>query len=242
MVEDKTCVVGHLNPIREYPDSPLNAQKPVEVRGSPGEDCQPFLYRGKLDTWAWDKTLRKKASKEYADWLLSDLWGWQWYNTLTFTEDIHPEQADKYYRRWVRRLNENFWGKRFRRYGKGITWIRGLEFQKRGTLHFHSLFAGLPEFLNEEVNKTMRFQSMKIWEAIGNRKKKEDKILPSLYNKPSVLKRGCEAYESKTGFARVYPYKEGACEYISKYVSKGGELDIFIGSDQVKERLEININ
>ncbi|GAH98274.1 unnamed protein product, partial [marine sediment metagenome] len=123
-----------------------------------------------------------------------------------------------------------------------ITWVRGLEFQKRGTLHFHSLFAGLPEFLNEEVDKAMRFQSMKIWESIGNRGKSEDKILPSLYNKPSVLKRGCEAYESKTGFARVYPYKEGACEYISKYVAKGGELDIFIGSEQIRERLRININ
>lgn len=202
----------------------INLRKPSKVNWSGEENHKPFLLPGKFDYQSWDRVMNKEASKEYGKYLLSDIWGWQWYNTLTFQERIHPEQADRYYKRWVRKLNENFYGKRFRRKGKGITWVRGLEFQKRGVIHFHSLFMGLPDFRDEKVEKKIRHEAMKMWERIGNRGWK---------NYPGDGKR----YESKTGYARVYPYKPGACSYISKYVAKGGELDFFIGSDEMRERV-----
>ncbi len=37
-----------------------------------------------------------------------------WYLTLTFREEIHPEQANMRYMRFVRRLNEAIYGKRYR--------------------------------------------------------------------------------------------------------------------------------
>lgn len=159
----------------------------------------------KIDIQDWNRKLRKDAGRGWADWLLSDEWNWQWYLTLTFIEDVHPEQANRYYCKFVRLNNERIYGKRYRRYNKGITWVRGLEYQRRGVIHFHSLFSGLPSYWQDEE---YRFRAMKDWEGTAE----------------------------KCGFARIYPYKEGACAYISKYISKGGELDIWIGH---KRHLEL---
>ncbi|MBA7690064.1 hypothetical protein ES703_98587 [subsurface metagenome] len=74
-----------------------------------------------------------------------------------------------------------------------------MEYQKRGVIHFHSLFSGIPEDWEDEE---FRFKAMKDWESTAD----------------------------NCGYARVFPYKEGACRYISKYISKGGVLDIWIGS------------
>ncbi len=62
-----------------------------------------------------------------------------WYLTLTFREEVHPEQADRRYMRFVRRLNEDIYGRRYREKGKGVTHVRAQEWQKRGVLHFHAL-------------------------------------------------------------------------------------------------------
>lgn len=147
----------------------------------------------------WDSDLRRRAGRAYAEFLEDPRWGWQEYVTLTFTDEIHPEQANRCYRRWVRKVNENSFGKHYRKRDKAITWVRGLEYQRRGVIHFHALLAGLPESFD-------RFEAMRLWESTGD----------------------------KCGFARIYPYRRGACRYLSKYVSKGGELDIWIGGDKRK--------
>lgn len=141
--------------------------------------------------------IRRRAAKGYADFLEDPRWSWQWYITLTFTAEIHPEQANKYFYRWIRKINEIAYGKHYRKHGGGVTWVRGLEFQRRGVIHFHALISGIPEDFN-------RLSAMILWEDTGK----------------------------KCGFARIYPYKEGACSYISKYVSKGGELDIWVGKNK----------
>jgi NitT/TauT family transport system substrate-binding protein len=77
---------------------------------------------------------------------LGDAWGawierlaaWEWYLTLTFVEIVHPEAADKRWRAFVRQVE----GKR----GRQIAWVRALEYQRRGVIHFHALLAGM-EFL-----------------------------------------------------------------------------------------------
>ena len=196
---------GNLNLVREYPDSSLNAQKPVEVYGGCG---LLFPMRSHLDIEEWDIYLRRKAGKGWADWLLSEDWGWQWYITLTFLEDVHPEQADKCFRRWVRKQNERIYGKRYRQRHKGITWVRGMEYQRRGVIHFHSLFSDIPEDWEDEE---FRFKAMRDWENTAD----------------------------KCGYSRVFPYKEGACRYISKYISKGGVLDIWIGNKKLLDPMSM---
>ena len=205
MVGETKSIAEHLSSISEQSDNTPNALKPLESdRGG----CSLFSMRTRVSIQEWDKHLRRMARKGWAEWLLDDTWGWQWYITLTFRDVIHPEQASKYYHRWVRKENERIHGKRYRRYHKGITWVRGLEYQRRDVIHFHALFAGLSESWEQEE---YRFRAMKDWERTAD----------------------------KCGFARIYPYKKGACEYISKYISKGGELDIWVGDRDIREQLSI---
>lgn len=149
--------------------------------------------------------MRILAGESWADWLKDDRWGWQYFVTLTFKQDVHPEQANRCFRRWVRRINEKTFGKRYRRSGQGITWVRGLEFQRRGVIHFHALFSGLPELWS-------RFGAMSLWENLVD----------------------------NSGFARIFPYRVAASNYISKYVSKGGDLDFWIGGKSEIVDLFIN--
>jgi len=56
------------------------------------------------------------------------------YCTLTFIEDIHPEQADRRYKRFIRKINESLYGRRYREQGKGIYWVKALEYQRRDVI------------------------------------------------------------------------------------------------------------
>ena len=115
----------------------------------------------------------------------------QWFCTFTFREQVHPEQADRRYKRFIHHVNEHYFGKRYREKGLGAYHVRALEMQKRGVIHFHSLIGGA-------IKPEHRFYFMELW----NR---------------------------DNGFARIFPYNpKGAPGYVSKYVVKGGELDIFI--------------
>jgi hypothetical protein len=77
---------------------------------------------------------------------LQDAWGawieqlaaWEWYLTLTFAEIVHPEQAERKWRAFVKRVEG--------RHGRVVSWVRALEYQRRGVIHFHALLAGM-EFL-----------------------------------------------------------------------------------------------
>jgi len=64
------------------------------------------------------------------------------YVTLTFETSIHPEQADRRYKRFIRKINESLYGRRYREQGKGIYWVRALEYQRRDVIHFHALLGG----------------------------------------------------------------------------------------------------
>jgi len=64
------------------------------------------------------------------------------YVTLTFEQDTHPEQADRRYKRFVRKINQSLFGRRYREQEKGIYWVRALELQRRQVIHFHALLGG----------------------------------------------------------------------------------------------------
>jgi len=70
-------------------------------------------------------------------------WEWSWFVTLTFKSDIHPERADKLFRVFVSKLNRKIYGRRWYKQGHGgFPWVNALEYQRRGVIHFHSLFGG----------------------------------------------------------------------------------------------------
>jgi len=116
-------------------------------------------------------------------------WRWEWIAHLTFREDVHPEAADKVFRVWLSKLNRELFGKRWYKRGQGVVWVRGLERQRRGVIHFHSLLAG--------VGDARRLTWMDEWNKLA-------------------------------GFARIWPVasQRQAVQYVTKYVVKGGEVDI----------------
>ncbi|HEU4990214.1 MAG TPA: hypothetical protein VFT41_10560 [Gemmatimonadaceae bacterium] len=67
---------------------------------------------------------------------------WDWLATLTFRHEVHPEAADKRFRKWVAEINDRLYGRRWYERGLGVTYARGLEYQRRGVIHFHALLYG----------------------------------------------------------------------------------------------------
>lgn len=86
-------------------------------------------------------TPKQKLRAAYVEWIAS-LDDWEWYCHYTFREPVHPEQADKRYLRYIRDINRNIYGRRYREHGLGVPWVRGLEWQQRDVIHFHGLIGG----------------------------------------------------------------------------------------------------
>jgi hypothetical protein len=87
-------------------------------------------------------------------------WAWEWFATLTFERPrVHPEGADKTFRAWISKVNDARFGRRWRKQGKGVLWARGIEFQRRGSVHFHVLVA--------RVGKVRRLSMMDEWAELA---------------------------------------------------------------------------
>jgi len=129
----------------------------------------------------------------------------QWFVTLTFKEPRHPEACNKAFYRWIRNINQCLYGRRYRENKKGVTWIKAIEYQRREVVHFHCL-VGSPELC-----KLKRLDFMKVWET-------------DCMNTQKII----------NGYARIskYDHNRGAINYCSKYVLKGGEIDLYISPEQ----------
>ena len=87
-------------------------------------------------------------------------WSWEWFCTLTFeAARVHPERADKCFRVWLAKVNAAAFGRHWRRRGKGVLWARGIEFQRRGSAHFHVLVA--------RVGQVRRLSMMDEWSNLA---------------------------------------------------------------------------
>jgi len=129
---------------------------------------------------------------------------YHWYATLTFKDEVSQGRAEKQFRRFIRIINETLHGKNYRVKGLGVSWVKAIERQRRGVLHFHVLIGG-------DVWRLRRFTFMDVW-------------------RQGAFSSNGEKRFQANGFAKIEKYncKLGARHYLSKYVSKGGELDIFI--------------
>jgi len=141
---------------------------------------------------------------------------WYWYLSLTFKNFVYQEYAIRQFKRFIRLMNEGIFGKRFRGNGKGdskcrgVSWLNAIEWQRRGVLHFHALVGGESFKLSTPGYPPMSGYK-DIWQYGLKKKSGKYKFRPN-------------------GFAKIVEYdsKKGAKYYLSKYVTKGGELDIFI--------------
>jgi len=177
-----------------------------------------------------------------------------WFCTLTFRSDLHPDQADKKFYRWIRSINIKLYGGNYRTKKKGICWVKSIEYQKRNVLHIHSL-VGSPE-----LYKLKRLDWMKQWETDCGRKSSRFKADPNRFDRvqadppeaPKAMSQAewdflndlCPELNKKpasidymntdeivNGFARIYKYDSslGGKNYVAKYVTKGcGNVDMYV--------------
>lgn len=83
---------------------------------------------------------------------LGSIW-FQWFATLTFENNVHPEAALKRYQRFTNDLNRELYGRRWMKQPLGgIYWVVAVERQKRGVVHLHALM-GDPDNLNVVVRR-----------------------------------------------------------------------------------------
>lgn len=84
-------------------------------------------------------------------------YSWDWFVTMTFRGDYtHPESADKRWRLWVSMVNRQLYGPRWYKKKQSVDWIRALELQQRGVIHYHALMSH-PHNLNSLL---LRFSEM----------------------------------------------------------------------------------
>lgn len=137
-----------------------------------------------------------ELSESYAD--LLRRYEWQWFCTLTFRNPPHPESASKRFRYWVGLINRELYGRTWYKKKKSIYWALALEYHRSGVIHFHCLLGD-----NVDMNETMsRIWAKNEWYGIGG------------YARISPVPRTDDGQVSMiTG-------------YVSKYVSKGGMIDL----------------
>lgn len=128
---------------------------------------------------------------------------YHWYGTLTFQKQIHPEQAISRFLMFIRRINEELYGKGYRKKGLSVSWVYVIENQKRKVIHFHFLIGGDVRILN-------KFKYMRLWEK--NFKHDQN-----------------DSTNSTNGFARIYDYDPdlGAKYYLAKSIKYGSVIDFY---------------
>ena len=97
---------------------------------------------------------------------------WDWFTSQTFRLPVHPEAADKVFRVWISMLNRELYGPRWHKQGRSVYWVRALELQKRGVLHFHALVSApdhcSPNGLSITLNSlASRLQWMDVWNHLA---------------------------------------------------------------------------
>lgn len=145
---------------------------------------------------------RARAAIARNDPRLGDAWvemlapyHWDWFCTLTFRDRVHPEAADKRFRVLISKLNRRLFGPRWpQKIAHTAYWCRGLEFQRRGVIHFHALVGCRAKDLNHHA---IRNYWSDVWKDLA-------------------------------GLARIERIRNtnDALGYLTKYVSKGGEIDL----------------
>jgi hypothetical protein len=66
---------------------------------------------------------------------------WKVFLTLTFREDKAPDVANAYWKRLVRELNQELYGKHYTKkvHHSYFSYVLGVEYQRRDVIHFHAI-------------------------------------------------------------------------------------------------------
>lgn len=146
----------------------------------------------------------------YASLLLRE--DWHWFANLTFRPEletthggVHPEKASKAFRYWISKLNRALWGP---------NWA------KRRSAH-----GGLIWARGQEFHKDGRIHFHAVMSSPTGDLNKQFSRLDAM-----------QMWFKDFGIARIFrPEKQGdVCAYVSKYVVKGGEVDVSLNFGSVR--------
>lgn len=186
------CKLIYYNPAGSYPSKSVVTPIPVKL----------------TDPVSQISRLSKESMADY----IHALGPWGWFCLLTFRWNILEKTAHHRFMRWIRGINEELYGRRYREKGLGVTFVRATEHHRNGRIHYHVL-------ISEEVRRLRRLSYKDYWEY-GFTKKRSISEIQSF--EVSV--------EPGNGFARIHsydPHKAGFAEkYLVKYMTK--ERDIFV--------------
>ena len=132
------------------------SETPTDLVGSDPGDARRRGYSP-------SKTARVSAAAvrdEWAGWLSGA--AWDLFVTLTDGGYPHPEAMLKRSRYFFSKVNDELYGKNWQRRGEGVEYVTGIELQKRGSCHTHSL-ARLP---NHDVRDREQF-SLASWQRFA---------------------------------------------------------------------------
>lgn len=136
--------------------------------------------------------MTQQAQEAYSQWL--GLEKWDLLLTLTDPGYPHPEQMEKRTRHFMNLLNAHHYGRRWYKRTPGIEYVIAFEYQKRGSLHTHSLIR-IPTI---DVNDPRQFD-LTSWNAVANDLGGHAKL-------------------------EIPRSQEHTMNYVTKYTCKGGDL------------------
>lgn len=144
---------------------------------------------------------------------------WELFVSLTFQHDeMPPSLARQRFDKWMGSLNCDLFGWRYRRKGKGISYALGIEYQKRGVIHFHVLMSA-PGLLEKITYKRMHA----LWQTNGQRDPRTGAFVME-YRKGKERPRLVNGYS----FIERVDDQNGVTHYLTKYISKGGQVDMWL--------------
>ncbi len=151
---------------------------------------------------AWDsKIARNILYAEYVDWILS-VADWTTFATLTFRDPIGYDPALNRFRHLVRVLNQEIFGKRYKRIvgHSYFSYVVCAEYQIREAIHFHVLF-------DRPVNYALIHDLWGKWAGFAQTKIIVNEIAAVRYVVKYALKEGdIRVYQaSKLYTPRQYP-------------------------------------
>lgn len=138
------------------------------------------------------RQLQTEAHRAYSEWLSSEKW--DCFLTLTDPGLSHPEAMYKRTRYFMNSVNRKLYGRNYYKRGQGIEHVIGLERQKRGSVHSHSLIR-LPDHDIKDRSQFSVIQWNEFAQELG----------------------GWAKLEMPRSSADTV-------DYVTKYVCKGGEI------------------
>lgn len=127
---------------------------------------------------------------------------WDWFTSQTFRLSTHPEAADKLFRVWISMLNRHLYGPRWHKQKKSVYWVRALEWQKRGVLHFHALVSAPDRISANGSSVSLNLLAKRLY--------------------------WMDQWNTLAGFARIEKPDSATAvvNYCTKYILKDGDLEL----------------